>query len=478
MRCEAVAPDRPCACCGPAARRAMHRLSEGLSRRSLLGAAVSALALPDLARAQAAPVPAPSQRPILLRHLRLFDGHGPGLRDGLQVLVRGNRITAIEAAGVAAPDGAMVLDAGGRTLMPGLIDAHWHTMFAPVTFITAMTADIGLVYLAAGAEAERTLMRGFTTVRDAGGPAFALREAIDRGLISGPRIFPSGAMVSQTGGHGDFRMRNEFPRADNRLGYAERVGAGVVADGPAEVLRRVREQLALGASQVKLVGGGGISSLYDPLDTVQFQPDEIRAAVAAAADWNTYVMAHLYTPASIERYVQAGVRCVEHGQLADEHSARLIADHGVWWSMQPFIAALKRDRELSPGRAREREHLFAGTDRAYALAIRHKAKLAWGTDLLFEPAFTSDQGRNLTAMTRWFTPARVLTMATRDNAELLALSGPRSPYAGKLGVIEKNALADMLVVDGDPTHDMAPLANPQTGLRLIMKDGRIHKNTL
>ena len=231
-----------------------------------------------------------------------------------------------------------MLDCQGKLLLPGLIDVHWHTMLAAIPQMTAMTADLGYLYLVAAKEAQRTLMRGFTSVRDAGGPAFALKRAIDEGLVDGPRIYPSGAMISQTSGHGDFRLRSDLPRADNApLSLVENTGVAMIADGEAQVLRRVREQLMLGASQIKMLAGGGVASLYDPLDSTQFTERELRAGVEAASDWNTYVMTHVYTPKGIQRAIHAGVKCIEHGQLADEASVRLMRDQDVWWSLQPFL---------------------------------------------------------------------------------------------------------------------------------------------
>lgn len=481
IRCEAIAADLRCPCCSPEVQRLTRRIMAGMPRRKFLAGAAACfagLALSDLVKAQSAPVPARPRRSVLFTNVQLFDGISPSLRQGMQVLVEGQRIKSIDTSNAAAPDNAHVIDCGGRTLMPGLIDAHWHSIFAGLPLLTLMTADIGYVYLTASAEAERTLMRGFTTVRDAGGPSFALKRAIDEGIISGPRIFPSGAMISQTGGHGDFRLRQEVPRAEGTLTYSEKIGAAALADGPDQVLRRVREQLMLGASQIKLMGGGGVSSWYDPLDVIQFNPEEIRAAIGAAKDWGTYVTVHIYTPAGIRRYVESGVRCIEHGHLADDDAARIIVDHDVWWSLQPFLASLRRDRFPAESQPQKKQIVYDGTDAAYNLAIKHKAKVGWGTDILFSPEGTADHGKALAVMKRWYTPSQVLRMATYDNAELLALSGPRNPYDGKLGKIEQGAFADMLLIDGDPTEDLDILADPESKLKVIMKDGRIHKNVL
>jgi imidazolonepropionase-like amidohydrolase len=363
--------------------------------------------------------------------------------------------------------------------MPGLIDTHWHTMLAAIPQTTAMTADLGYLYLAAAQEAKRTLLRGFTSVRDAGGPAFALKRAIDEGMVPGPRIYPSGAMISQTSGHGDFRLRSEVPRATNEpLSLVERVGVAMIADGEAEVLRRVREQLMLGASQIKMLAGGGVASLYDPLDSTQFSERELRAGVEAASDWNTYVMAHVYTSKGIQRAIKAGVKSIEHGQLADEASVRMMRDEGVWWSLQPFLQ--DEDSNVYPDAARResQRQVAQGTVKAYEWAQKYGIKTGWGTDILFNPKNTATQGRQLAKLTRFYDPLTLLNQATGRNAELLALSGERNPYPKALGRIAPGAFADLLITDGDPSANLDFLADPERNLRLIMKDGAIHKNTL
>jgi imidazolonepropionase-like amidohydrolase len=317
-------------------------------------------------------------------------------------------------------------------------------------------------------------------VRDLGGPTFGLKRAIDEGIVNGPRIYPSGAFISQTAGHGDFRFPYEVPRQiGGPLSHSEQMGAAAIADSPDEVRLRTREQLMLGASQIKLMAGGGVSSSYDPLDVTQYTVAEIHAAVEAAANWGTYVTVHAYTPNAIQTAITAGVQCIDHGQLADEASARLIAERGIWWSLQPFIddGGDKRFPEGSPNRQKQKE-LYAGTDTAYALAKKYKIKTAWGTDTLFDAAAAAKQGALLTRLTRWYSPAEILKMATADNAALLALSGPRNPYPGKLGVIEEGALADLLLVEGDPIANIKLVEEPEKNFVVIMKDGKIYKNLL
>jgi imidazolonepropionase-like amidohydrolase len=467
-----------CVCTQPVLRRITHRLEQDLSRRASQGGASEVTAAFALPQGPTRVRPQTSDRPVLLTNLRLFDGRAAELREGVSVLLRGNRIQALVGAGEAVAE-AWRLDCGGRTVMPGLIDVHWHATLAGISQTAALTADSGYVHLKAALEAERTLLRGFTTVRDVGGPAFALKRAIDEGVTAGPRIFPSGAMISQTSGHGDFRRRYELPRTGlTPPTRAESLGAAIIADGADEVLRRTREQLMLGASQIKLLAGGGVTSSYDPLDTVQYSEAEIRAAVAAASDWGTYVTVHVYTARGIQRAVASGVQCIEHGQLTDEETVRLLADRGVWWSLQPFLDDEDANSYPDAERQAALRQVSQGTERAYTLARKHGVRLGFGTDILFSAEGASRQGAHLAKLTRWFEPIDVLRQATSRNAELLKLSGPRAPYDGALGVIEPGAFADLLVVDGDPSQDVSLLAQPERTLRVIIKDGKLYKNTL
>ncbi len=422
--------------------------------------------------------PDASTPPILFSNLKLFDGVNRKVREGVNVLVDKNRISALPAMGQVV-DNAQVIDCGGRLLMPGLIDAHWHAMFCGITEMNAMRSTVGYLYLVAAQEAERTLMRGFTSVRDVGGPSFDLKRAIDEGIAIGPRIYPSGAMISQTSGHGDFRMRSEIPRSNaGALSYAEQIGAAAIADGSSEVLRRVREQLMLGASQIKLMAGGGVSSPYDPLDTTQYSEEELRAAVGAAEDWGTYVMVHVYNPRGIQRAVRAGVKSIEHGQLADEESARMMAGEGVWWSLQPFLADDDANFKVNPGARAKQLQVAEGTRKAYRLARDLGIKTAWGTDILFTPNNLASQGRQLAKLIEFYPSLELLQIATAKNGELLDLCGERNPYGAQVGVIAPGALADLLIVDGDPSVNLDFLGEPDKNLQLIMKDGQIYKNHL
>jgi imidazolonepropionase-like amidohydrolase len=474
-----LAPINPCLCGASKTQAAMKRIEADISRRQFLGGTAAVVGMfagfgltPKEVRAQT------PGRPTLLKNLRFFDGTTLSMQTGRDILVEGGRIAALPAAGTGPAD-ADVIDCGGRAVTPGLIDCHWHATLVSVSQIAALTQDIAFIHLVAGQEAGATLMRGFTTVRDTGGPVFGLKLAIDRGVLSGPRVFPSGAMITQTSGHGDFRLLNTLPRTPGSApDYTEVTGVAAIADGREEVLRRAREQLMKGASQIKIMAGGGVSSLYDPLDTAQFLEEEMEAAVRAAADWGTYVCAHVYTPEGIQRALRAGVKSIEHGQLADTGTIRMMREEGAWWSIQPFLADEDANPRTDPIQRAKQLEVAEGTVRAFNEGRAEGVNMAFGTDILMNPGGSRSQGRQLAKLSRFMSPLEALHMATGAAGELLALSGPRAPYQGRLGVIAEDALADILVWDGDPAADLAFLSDPDTNLRLVMKDGRVFKETL
>jgi imidazolonepropionase-like amidohydrolase len=432
----------------------------------------------DLEAPGLAPFPAILARgATLLQNVRIFDGKSDTLSAPSDVLVKGNTIERISASPITVDTktGVRVIVANGRVSMPGLIDAHWHAFMAATPQMLLMTADSSYLHLLAARQAEATMMRGFTTVRDLGGPVFGLKRAIDEGVMLGPRIYPSGAFISQTSGH---RFLFEVPRPlGGPLSHSEVEGIAAIADSPDEVRLRAREQLRQGASQIKVMAGGGVNSPRNPIESTQYTEPEIRAAVEAADNWGTYVTVHAYTPRAIRQAVAAGVKCIEHGHLIDEPTAKLLAEEGIWWSLQPLL-----DNEDVPAmnpQSREKAlQVFAGTDNAYGLAKKYNIKTAFGTDVLFEARIASRQGAILAKMVRWYTPAEALKMATADNGELMALSGFINPYPGKLGVVEEGALADLLLVDGNPLENIKLIEDPDKNFLVIMKDGTIYKNAL
>ena len=251
-----------------------------------------------------------------------------------------------------------------------------------------------------------------------------------------------------------------------------------IADSPDEVRLRVREQLMQGASQIKLTAGGGVSSPFSPIDVVTFTEAELRAAVEAAQNWGTYVTVHAFTSEAIQRAIAAGVKCIEHGFLMDEATAQLIANKGVWLNLQPSPEELVLGFPVGSVQRAKADEVWSGVARTYELAKKYKIKTAWGTDVLFSRALAQRQGAILASLVHWYTAAEALIMATSTNAELLALSGKRSPYRGKLGVVEAGALADLLLVDGNPLQNIDLVTDPAKNFLIIMKDGKIYKDTL
>ena len=423
---------------------------------------------------------AESKPRIVFTNVNVFDGENEALVKDVNVVVTGNLISEIRKEDVSTT-GATVIDGGGRTLMPGLIDAHWHTMLCFWPIGKVLTSDIATLSLAAAKSHEQTLLRGFTTVRDAGGATIPIARAVDSGLIVGPRMYPSGAVIGQTSGHGDWRNPLNLPEDKNApLDYAQRSGHTLIADGVPEVMKRAREVLRMGVSQLKGMGGGGVNSLYDPLDVVQFTAEEAKALCDVAAQWNTYVMVHAHTDAAARQWIEAGAKTIEHAFLVEEETVKLMAEKGVWYSMQA-MQATGEDAFVFDNAASNAKWLdcVTGLDQMVGFARKHKVNIAWGTDLQFDPTLLPKQGKFLVYMSKWFTPYEALKIATHDNAQMLKLSGPRDPYKeGDLGVVKEGAYADLLLVDGNPLENLKLVADPEKNFVVIMKDGVIYKNTL
>jgi imidazolonepropionase-like amidohydrolase len=425
------------------------------------------------AHAQTLQVPA-----VIFENVRIFNGTSERLTPASNVLIVGNLIKALSTAPIADPPGTTVtrIKGGGRTLMPGMSDMHVHIFMSASSQAEMMDPKATFEGLEAKAaeEAKLMLLRGFTSARDMGGPVFGIKRMIDTGKMPGPRIYPSGAMISQTSGHGDFRLpKDRSRRFGGQMTTGELMGIGFIADGRDEVLTATRENLRAGATQIKVMAGGGAASAYDPLDVAQYTLDEMKAAVQAADDWGTYVTVHAYTPKAVRRAIEAGVKSIEHGQLLDEPTMKLLGEKGIWLSLQ----ALDEAPATATPETRAKKHtVVQGTDNAFKWAKKHKVKLAWGTDLMFLPAQNKNQNSDILKLKAWLTPAQALKLVTRDNAQLLALSGPRNPYPGKLGVVEADALADLLLVDGDPIANLDLIADPEKNFLVIMKDGEIYKN--
>ena len=438
----------------------------------------AALAVPAVAQEAEAPLPSL----VLISNVNIFDGTTDTLHENMHVLIKDNLVETVseEPLMVVQTDNVTMLDGGGRTLIPGLIDAHWHTTYCCTAQSTVITGDILEIAIRGAMGSEETLLRGFTTVRDVGGNPFAIKKMIDAGEIAGPRIFPSGPPITQTGGHLDYRPYQAVPSnpADS-LWYWYHSGLMLQADGVPDVILRSREVMRMGASQIKIAAGGGVSSLYDPLDVRQYTRAELEAFVEVADTYNTYVLAHIFTDQAAQVAVEAGVKSIEHGNLLSEETLMLMKEKGAWLSVQPIINdedAIQFDDPVSTKKFIE---VTEGTDRVIGLAKKMGVKMAWGTDMLFDSALARKQGAFVAKMKRWFTPYEIMKMVTSNNAELLAMAGPRVPYQeGTLGEIREGAYADLILVDGNPLEDIDLVADPENNFVVIMKDGKVYKNTL
>lgn len=419
------------------------------------------------------------QEVTLFTNVNVFDGVNEKLIQNANVVVTGNLITQVSKEPLAVA-GGKVIDGGGRTMIPGMIDVHWHVTYCCAAQSTVISGDISEIAIRGALGAEETLLRGFTTVRDTGGNPFSIKKLIDSNVIKGPRIFPSGPPITQTGGHLDYRPYQAVPmnKADS-LWYWYANGLMLQADGVPDVILRSREVMRMGASQIKIAAGGGVSSLYDPLDVRQYTKAELEAFVEVADTYNTYVLAHIFTDAAAKAALEAGVKSIEHGNLLSEDTLKLMKKKGAWLSVQPIINdenAIQFDDPISTAKFIQ---VTDGTDKVIELAKKMGVKMAWGTDMLFDNELSRQQGVFVAKMKRWFTPYEIMKMVTSTNAELLNLAGPRVPYKqGALGVIKEGAYADLVLIDGNPLENIDLIGDSEANFDLIMKDGMVYKNEL
>ena len=427
-----------------------------------------------------------AQNNILIKNANIWDGISNTLKKNTSVLIQNNLVVKV-ANNIEVPEGSILIDATGKTLIPGLSDAHVH--LALTMGMKEIRNDAHWMYTAikSAEAANNFLMLGFTTVRDLGGPVFGLKKAIDEGLIPGPRIYPSGAIISQTSGHGDSRNYNEPSNnwSGNQMHPIDALGWSYVVDGRPEVLKSVRENLRKGASQIKVMAGGGIDSDFDPIHSVQFTTDELKAAVEAAADWDTYVAVHIYTPKGAIRALNAGVKCLDHGHLLNEEAIKLLKEKDAWLVPQTFWTQAP-DNFWAPGQSKiPKQYLdkinvvLEGTSHLMDLAKKYNINVAFGSDAYGALGFENYALLEFTTRAKWYSPLEILKQATSGNARLFALSGKSNPYKeGKLGVIQKGAYADLLLYEGNPLKDLNVLLNPNKNLKLIIKNGEIFKNEL
>ncbi|WP_059021020.1 metal-dependent hydrolase family protein [Vibrio coralliirubri] len=417
----------------------------------------------------------------LITNANVFNGVDNNLIENVSILIEDNLITQIGEIDPTIAD--ETIDAQGGTVMPGLIDAHVHiTLSAPFNMIDTMTREE--VAIRSAKISEEMLMRGFTTIRDVAGNTLGLKNSIDNGYATGPRILPSMAAISQTCGHSDYRQNQAQERLAN--GHEDspmmKLGAMKVADGRSEVLKAVREQLFMGASQIKIMAGGGASSTFDPLDTLQFTSEEMKAAVDAASDYGTYVAAHIHTSDAMRRAAEAGVMSFEHATIMDDDIAEIIKEKGIWVIPSYFTSSLIAERKIplpNEETYRKTERVGKAMFKSAELIKKYDIQnIAFGTDCVGETNVHATQLNELGAIEQVFDTITALRMATSNCGRLFEMSTYQHPYQeGKLGQIVEGAYADLLIIDGNPLESVACVANTETQ-KLIMKDGKVYKNTL
>jgi imidazolonepropionase-like amidohydrolase len=414
----------------------------------------------------------------LFTNVNVFDGVNDKLIRNANVLVEGEFIKTVSTDSIKAA-GATVIDGGGRTLMPGLIYMHEHLMLQASGPELLFDDDRYLAILATRT-AGHYLDRGITSVRDAAGNTFGLKNAIDAGVVPGPRIYPSGSMISQSSGHADhlFPTQPTAFMSDGRPDRLVRSGDMAVVDGVPEVLKGAREQLRRGASQIKIAVGGGTGSIADPLEVVEFTPEEIRAATQAAGDFKTYVLAHVYNNEGIRRAIDNGVKSIEHANLIDRATLQYMKDKDVWLSPQVSVYTYI-PAGYSKGQAEKHRQAFAGIDQMFKTAKEIGFEnIVFGSDIISSPKEIETILGEFTKRSKWFSNVEILRQATSNGGKLLALSGAKNPYPGKLGVIETGAHADLLLLDGNPLEDLNVIVNFEKNMKLIMKAGKVHKSAL
>jgi len=421
--------------------------------------------------------------PVLFTNVNVFNGTDETLIENANVVVTDNIITAVSTEPLAVA-GGRVIDGGGRTLMPGLIEGHGHIMLHTEPVALMISQDQFEQGVRAAARAKAYLDAGFTTVRDLGGNCFGVKKAIDAGAIDGPRIFCGGASIGQTSGHGDFRMVNDgHPRFDGfaSSGTANTQYHTLIADGDDEVRAAVREMLFRGASHIKIHAGGGVTSFTDPLMATQYTQAELNAAVEEAERYGTYVAVHAQVNNGVVASLDAGAKTIEHGHIMEEETMIRMAEEDVFWIPQAFLALQDVSGNPQFQNPIQQEKLAAvseGARQAFEWGVEHGVKTGWGSDVFGGDSIFAAFQEEFAYRDEFYEPIEQMIQVTGINGEMLAMSGLKNPYPdAPLGVIAEGAFADIILIDGDPTQDIRALMDADN-VDLIMKDGAIYKNDL
>jgi len=428
----------------------------------------------DIKGPHSAPHP---EHQTLIKNVSIFNGTSETLITGKDVVLAGNKIYKFVPAGGEEKAYDKIIDGKGGYLSPGLIDMHWHMAFF-VFFEDLAAIPVQYASFLIARDAEAYLMRGFTTCRDAAGNVVGVQKAIDQGLIPGPRMYPSQAAIGIYSGHADFRNQNyPIKQWGGPLDPIEQIGAAYLCNTPDEVRIATRHNLYQGATQIKLLTSGSVSGVADPLYVSEFTQKEIEAAVEACEDFGTYVQVHCFNPRSIIRSLKAGVKSIEHGMLADEKAMQLLVEKGAYFTptVEVAVSLLDSPDKLMAGKAKQ---ALDATDTAMKLAKKYQAKVLFGTDMIFSDEARAVQAKELTVRKKWFTDPEIMIQATGNGGEALwNLTGKRNPY-GKVGVIEEGAMADIIVLSKNFMEDVSIIEDAENNLKLIMKDGKLYKNTL
>jgi imidazolonepropionase-like amidohydrolase len=404
------------------------------------------------------------------KNFEMLDPEAGELRGGHELIVEGDKIKEVSAKPIKVSE-ADVVDCGGRTLMPGLIDSHVHVTLSEVMIRNLENVPLTLMTARAAELMRGMLDRGFTSVRDTGGADWGLKEATDKWLLAGPRLFIAGRAIGPTGGHSDSRRRTDFGtrcHCCNAMSFS--MG---LADGVPEVRRAVREEMRQGCDQVKIMMSGGVASPYDPLDSLQFSVGEVEAAVEEATAFGRYVCAHAYTPQAITRAAHAGVRTIEHGNLIDDASAKLMAEKKMFLvaNLVTYYEMKKRASEygMNSDMLAKNDLVIEGALKSLEICKRHGIPVAYGTDLLGQLQVA--QSEEFTLRAQVLSPAEIIRSATIVGAQVVRMED-------KLGCLKAGAFADLLVIDGNPLKDLKLFQDQGRHLSVIMKSGRFHKNRL
>jgi len=412
----------------------------------------------------------PQPSSYVFRNARLLDPRFDEARGGYEILVENGTFKEVADRPISARS-AQVIDCGGRTLMPGLIDSHVHVYLSEVNVTLLEHIPVSLLAARAAPLMLGMLNRGFTTVRDTGGADWGIREAVEKGFVVGPRLFISGRAIGPTGGHSDSRRRTDTGqrcRCCDGLRFTM-----ATADGVDGVRAAVREELRQGADAIKIMVSGGVASPYDPLDSKQFSLPEIAVAVEEATAFKRYVLAHAYTAEAIIRAAGQGVRTIEHGNLIDEPAAALLAEKKAYLIANLVAYVVMKERAaqfgMSPDKLEKNELVIKGGFESLEICRRAGVKVGFGSDLLGQ--LQDEQSREFLLRAEVMKPLEILRSATLVGAEIVRMQG-------RLGIIEPGAIADLLLVDGDPLANLGLLQHQGRHLSAIMKGGRFHKNLL